>query len=337
MLIGRIKAIAGLVLLFSFIQANCQNNKSAKKITGLSFVAPPREVDSSWTKSITDINAGWVAIIPYAFTTPNIPTVTYNAERQYWGESLIGVKTNIKQAHKAGLKVMIKPQVWMRSGWIGDFDLQTEQEWKTWEKDYEQYIMTFAKLAADEKADMICIGTEYRNAIKKRPAFWSRLIADIRKTYSGKLTYCANWDDYEQVVFWKELDYIGISGYYPLSGEKEPSIADLEKAWQPVINKLGSYSKKINKQVLFTEYGYRSMDMPAWRSWEMENKQMPINLKAQAIAYEALYKTIWQQKWFAGGFAWKWYASFRRQDPINNHDWTPQNKPAQEIIKKYYK
>ena len=183
---------------------------------------------------------------------------------------------------------------------------------------------------------MICIGTEYRNAAKKRPQFWIKLAKDIRRIYKGKLTYCANWDDYTDVKFWKELDYIGMSGYFPLSEVQTPSVSDLEKAWKPYKLQLKSFASKEGRPILFTEYGYRSMDQAAWRSWEYENQQRPINMEGQANAYEALFKSLWNEKWFAGGFAWKWYSSFRRIDPEKNHDWTPQNKKAQEIMKTYY-
>lgn len=316
-----------------------QTNNISKKLTsinGVNFVAPSKEIDNQWTKDLNQINASWTALIPYAFSRTSLPQVNYEPNRQYWGESLVGIKANVKQAHDAGLKVMIKPQVWMQRGWIGDFDLNTEEEWKIWEADYEKYIMYFAKLGADENVEMICLGTEYRNAVKKRPAFWVKLIKDVRIIYKGKLTYCANWDDYKDVSFWKDLDFVGISGYFPLSEAQTPSVADLEKAWKPVKEQLYQFSKQTGKPILFTEYGYRSMDQAAWRSWELEYQERPINNQAQANAYEALYKTFWNQNWFAGGFAWKWYSSFRRLDPSNNHDWTPQNKKAQEIMAKYY-
>ncbi len=331
----KVKFIFSLMMMVSCQQAESQYSTS--KINGISFVAPAKPVDSTWTKQIKNTNAGWVAIIPYAFCRKNQPEVYYNAERQYWGESLTGAKENIKQAHKAGLKVMVKPQIWMEGGWVGDFNLQNEAQWKTWEEQYQSYLMLFALLAADEKADMLCIGTELKNVVLKRPQFWSSLAKKIRKVYNGKLTYCANWDDYEQVKFWKDLDYIGISAYFPLVEDNEPTVKSLQKAWEPVKDQLENYSKNQQKQVLFTEFGYRSITQPAWRSWELEYKNMPINMKAQANSYEALFLSLWKENWFAGGFAWKWYASFRRQDPVNNDDWTPQNKPAEAIISKYYK
>lgn len=309
---------------------------TSPKIGGLSFTAPAREVDDQWAVDMKKVNANWVALIPYAFSRIGSPQVNYQADKQFWGESLNGIKTNLQQAHKAGLKVMVKPHVWMQRGWIGDFNLESETEWVLWETDYAAYLMRFVQIAAEENAEMICIGTEYKSAVKQRPDFWRKLIKDIRAVYKGKLTYCANWDDYADVSFWDDLDYVGISAYFPLSNAQTPKVSDLEKAWQPIKKQLKKFSEKVGKPILFTEYGYRSMDQAAWRSWEQENQERPINYQAQANAYEALYKTFWKEAWFAGGFAWKWYSFFRRMDPLKNHDWTMQQKEAEKLMMKYY-
>jgi hypothetical protein len=54
-------------------------------------------------------------------------------------------------------------------------------------------------------------------------------------------------------------------------------------------------------------------------------------------AYESLFQTLTQKSWFAGGFAWKWYADEYHKQKKNNVDYTPQDKPALETIKKWYK
>jgi hypothetical protein len=50
-----------------------------------------------------------------------------------------------------------------------------------------------------------------------------------------------------------------------------------------------------------------------------------------------LFQTLTQKKWFIGGFAWKWYADDYYKEPKNSIDYTPQEKPALETIKKWYK
>ncbi|WP_017258140.1 glycoside hydrolase family 113 [Pedobacter arcticus] len=310
--------------------------QASDKVNGVNFVAPPKAISNEWTNDLISVNCNWVALVPYAFTKAGSNKVTYDYGYQYWGESPAGIKENAKQAHQAGLKVMLKPHVWLQNGWIGDFNLQSEAEWKTWENDYRNYILLLTQIAIDEKIEMICLGTEYRTAVKNRPVFWKSLIKEVREIYKGKLTYCANWDDYEAVSFWEDLDFIGISAYFPLSDSKSPTVDELLKSWKPIRKSLSAFSAEKGKPILFTEYGYRSMDQAAWRSWEKENEQAPINNQAQAIAYDALYQTFWKEDWFAGGFAWKWYSSFRRMDSTKNHDWTPQNKAAELMMKKYY-
>lgn len=50
---------------------------------------------------------------------------------------------------------------------------------------------------------------------------------DIRKEYPEKLNYTTNWDKYQNVPFWKDVDYIGIDAYFPLSENKTPSVMKL--------------------------------------------------------------------------------------------------------------
>ena len=43
------------------------------------------------------------------------------------------------------------------------------------------------------------------------------LIAELRTLYPGLLTYSANWDEAQDVLFWDQLDLIGINAFYPLA------------------------------------------------------------------------------------------------------------------------
>jgi hypothetical protein len=94
-----------------------------------------------------------------------------------------------------------------------------------------------------------------RNAVAKRPEYWSQLIKKIKKIYQE--TYAANWDDFDKVPFWNELDYIGIDAYFPLSDATTPSVLELNDAWQQHI-KIENFAKTNKKY--FTEFGYRNSD-----------------------------------------------------------------------------
>ena len=62
-----------------------------------------------------------------------------------------------------------------------------------------------------------------------------------------------------------------------------------------------------------------------------------VNLQAQTNATKALFKTFWNEDWFAGGFIWKWYHNHENAGGENNSRFTPQNKPVEAIIKEQYK
>jgi hypothetical protein len=331
-----------LIAFLIGVCAACSSPRLAEmpKINGVNFVAPPREVEEACMLSVRQINAGWVALTPYAFSRKAQPEIIHNKERQWWGEKPEGIRACIRYARAHGLKVMIKPHVWVQEqGWAGDFKLDSEAEWKRWEGSYAQYILEYARIAQSTEAEMLCIGTEYRQAVKHRPNFWTDLIRQVREVYKGKLTYAANWDEYRSVAFWDDLDYIGIDAYFPISESTTPTVAELQGAWEKELSRLESFAQKHGKHILFTEYGYRSVDKTAGKQWELPdswNTKAPVNLAAQTNAYEALYRTFWHQSWFAGGFLWKWYDHYERAGGEDNDDYTPQRKPAEKVISQYY-
>ncbi|QSE96368.1 glycoside hydrolase family 113 [Fulvivirga lutea] len=311
-------------------------SNTPEKINGVSLVAPRNKVGKEVYEPINRIAANWVAVIPYSFTKRTDPKVQFQYNGQWWGESVTGTIQTITHANEMNLNVMLKPHTWvLGEGWAGDFDLNSEDEWKVWESSYRDYILTFAKVADSLNVPLFCIGTEYRKAVVKRPAFWKELIREVRDVYSGKLTYAANWDNYQNVSFWQDLDYIGVDAYFPLNDAKTPTIEQLESSWAPIINELESFSKKWNKQILFTEFGYKSTDYTADGHWKYDGKELGTNQLAQANAYESAFG-LWKQNWFGGGFLWKWHTNHESVGGPDCKEFTPQNKKAEEVIRKFY-
>lgn len=259
-------------------------------------------------------------------------------DRQWWGEKIEGVIENIALAKKNNLKVFLKPQVYVPGSWPGNLDYKTEAEWEKWEAAYRLFIMAYVDVAIIHDVELFCIGTEFKISEQKRPQFWKKLITDIRCIYPGKLTYSSNWDSYDDITFWDQLDYIGISGYFPLSVKKTPTDKILEKEWRSKIKTLEKSSKRHGKQILFTEYGYLSVDGCAGKTWELEKKvgQLDINEAAQAQAFEGLYKALWDKSFWAGGFIWKWFPHGKGHEGYIEKDYTPQDKLAEKIITNWF-
>ncbi len=312
-------------------------SKEFAAIRGVNFVGPRNFVDSSALLPIVDLQANYLAIVPYAFSPNNQPVVNFDTSRQWWGERKEGVTLTIKYAHDLGMEVMLKPHIWVfGQGWPGDFKLNSEDEWQQWEEQYQNYILTFAELAESRKVRIFCLGTEIRVSARERPRFWQNLIKEVKKVYSGKLTYAANWDNYENIYFWSELDFIGIDAYFPLIKGAAPNYPELKKAWEQQAASLQRFAQRWEKPILFTEFGYQSMDYSTESHWEHNPDSLTVNLALQDQAYRALFETVWHQPWFSGGFLWKWYADHRNAGGGDHKSWTPQNKPAQNTIKRYY-
>ena len=326
----------GLVLLSIF---GCSMKPvDSQKINGVSFVASRIPIDSSHTNPVVSIHANYAAIMPFGFIQDlEQPDIFFNSERQWFGETRAGVEQYIASLRKHNIKIMLKPQLWVWHGaYTGHIDMQNEADWQTFENTYSRFILEFAELAEELNVAVFCIGTELDYFIKNRPEYWFTLIETIRKVYKGKLTYAANWDEYKRTPFWNDLDYIGIDAYFPLSDLQTPTVEDCKKGWlmhKPIISK---YADSLNKPVLFTEFGYRSVDYTAKEPWKSDRSMTEVNLNAQANATQALYETFWQEPWFAGGFVWKWFHNHDEVGGETNSQFTPQNKPVESIIKSHY-
>ena len=309
---------------------------STSKINGASLVSPPRKIPEERFQALNEINSNWVAVIPYAFSRGHRPKIFFDNKSQWWGERTDGSCELITCAQRHDLKVLLKPHVWvMGDGWPGEYDLETEADWREWEITYSNYIMTFAQIADSMEVDMLAIGTEFRIPAVEREAYWRSLIQRVREVYHGKVTYAANWDNYDKVKFWDQLDYIGVDAYFPIDNGDVPSVKELEQGWKPLYEDLKSFSSKYNKPMLFTEYGYQSVNGAAGEHWNIDKSHQSINMQTQANAYQALFNTFWGESWFAGGFFWKWHLTEDHGGP-GNADFTPQGKVAATVIQEHY-
>ena len=334
------------VFLIGWMLTRCQAQSpfvhTGERIKGANLVAPPQQPADTALNALKADGGTWVAVVPYGFCRKDDPHFFWYGnpppgERhmgQWWGETPAGIAGTVQMARAQSLKVMLKPHVWMMGGSHLDLAFDREADWQSFEKDYRGYVLGNARLADSLKIDLFCITTELDKFAMARPDFWKQLITDVRKVYRGKLTYAANWDRYDKLAFWDQLDYIGVDAYFPLSDDKTPSVKTLVKGWKAPRAALNELSATVKKPVLFTEFGYRSCSNTAEKPWESETDCQP-NPEAQANAYTALYQAVGAQPWFAGGFAWKWFMN-ANHGPRERDMYSPQNKPAEVVLRQVW-
>lgn len=291
-------------------------------------------------------NAQWIALSP-------IIRLKKNASGSLFFDSNIAANVpkiinNIKD--KGASNFMLKPLISFEIlgfDFWGDFKANSEAEWLEIENSFRALLLAYAKTSkTNPEVKMLCIGNELFHFTKLRPNFFRETVILIRNQYPNlKLTYAANWDEYEHISFWDTLDYIGVNPYFPLVNKSTPSVSELEKAYKSIKTKLSNLSAQHNKPILFTEYGFRSIDFATWKAWELPDfitNQSAYNPDVQKNGYQAFYNMFWEEKWIAGGFFWVWEIVPQtdidngNQSTYLNSDWTINYKPVLEVIKSAY-
>ncbi len=321
------------IFLLLFALSGC----AQEKMNGLSFVASNREITSEAVQKVAAMNANWVTLMPFGFMKSTSDTsVRFNSSFQWRNERKEGVEQSIKIFNKHKIKVMLKPQIWIgRGDFTGYIKMDNSRDWTAFEKNYTAFILFYAKIAQTNNCELYCIGTELNDFVAARPQYWLQLVKDVRKVYRGKITYAENWDRFETLTFVDQLDYIGINAYFPLATSQTPTVKEIEIAWQPIKSRLKSFSKKHDKKIIFTEFGYQSKDFATLEPWDY-NKHRIVNLAAQNNALTAIFEEFWDENWFAGGFLWKWYDTHEKSGGVDDTDYTVQNKPAEVIVRERF-
>ncbi len=322
-----------------FLLCNCaMTSLHPSKINGVSYVASKDSISEKHIKPVLNIHANYASVMPFGFIRELAhPEIQYNSSRQWFGETKTGVKQYINALKKEGIQIMMKPQIWVwRGEFTGEIRMKTEEDWKILEDSYTTFILDYAKTAQETHVEIFCIGTELESFIDERPIYWKRLIIEVKKVYKGKLTYAANWNEYNRTPFWDDLDYIGIDGYFPVSDLKTPTVEACKLGLERWKSEMKKFCNELKKPILFTEFGYRSVNFTGKAPWRADREMDSVNLEAQTNALQAFFETFWDEDWIAGGFVWKWYHNQELAGGKDNSRFTPQNKPAEKIISDFY-
>ncbi len=314
------------------------------KIRGVHFFARTRTSEYN-LESLVRNNVEQIVLVPYAYQEKfDTPDLHFGSRRKRLLSRDSSYLELYQRADDLGISTIIKPHIWMHTGkgkWRSDIMLEDPAEFEIWAGLYTAFIVHYAALSQRIKAPAFCIGTELATMTKNYPEFWKQLIRDVRSVYDGKLFYAANWyEEYEQITFWEDLDYVGIQAYFPLADTPMPTVDQLVIAWKPYLEKIKKLSKKVGKPVLFTEVGYKSTADAARSPWEWVEGAKAltkrISTETQANCYEAFFRSFWHKPWFSGAIIWQWRGNHDGAGGKQNINFTPQNKPAQNVMAKWF-
>jgi hypothetical protein len=263
-----------------------------------------------------------VALVPYGGMQLGSPEV--HGFGQHSWESDEGLCELSRLAHAVGIKVMLKPGIWIRGHFGGDIEFPNPTNRRKWFDNYGRFIGRYAKLAAEIHADLFCVGGEFIR-MSRYDSQWRRIIANVRKVYPGPVTYAANFgEEFQSLKFWDALDFIGLQEYYPLPDDLSTTA---------VVEKVEAVQKRFHKPVIFTEVGFPSLPGANRHPWQ-DGKPGEPDLQLQARCYRAILKAFYSKPWFQGMYWWK--VGTNGFGGPGDTSLTPWGKPAMQVVSEWY-
>ncbi|MFJ4232703.1 PfkB family carbohydrate kinase [Cellulosimicrobium cellulans] len=273
------------------------------------------------------LGVDWVAVTFSAKQdTPQSTTVRYGDEPTVTDDE---VRAAIRAAKARGWKVCLKPVVDSADGtwraFIGFFDedVPGEPSWDEWFASYTEFVVHHARIAAEEGAEMLCVGCEMVRA-DGRDAQWRALVAAVREVYDGLVTY--NCDKYQEdrVTWWDAVDVIGSSGYYPAG------------TWEHHLDRIEAVVAREDKPFVFLEAGCPSREGSPARpnDWTLAG---PPSGEAQAAWLAEMFDACSRRPWVSGYFLWDWPTPlYAEAEAAVNDDYCMYAKPGADVVRRAY-
>jgi hypothetical protein len=251
----------------------------------------------------------------------------------------------IDHAKKRGLKVVLMPIVLLDdprgNEWRGTIK---PESWDAWFESYRDVLAHFAWIAELHHADVFILGSELVSTENKLDE-WDTTIRKVRQTFHGLITYSSNWDHYTTVPFWRKLDLVGMNSYWDMSmnaghrlDRKDVTVETISKRWAEIQRDVLGFTKKVNKPLLLVEVGWCSQANAAETPWDYTVESEPIDDELQKKLYQAFFKSWYGNPNLGGFMVWEWTAGDGGQGSLEDRrGYTPENKPAQDVIRDYFK
>ncbi len=226
----------------------------------------------------------------------------------------------LRQAQEQELAVSVMPIVVLQDrsdgAWRGTLKPQNASLF--W-RNYDALLRSVAVDAQRGGAQRLILGSEL-NSLESDPS-WPGRIQSTRQTFSGSLSYSANWDRYAQVSFWQHLDSVSVSAYFPVEGPD---------TWQQELAILQAFADSEQRPLVLSEYGFPALSSAAERPWD-ETTGADFDPQLQAQLLEQALAAI-QAEPPQAHFLWNWFGT----GAANEASFTPRARPAADVLRQAF-
>jgi len=312
-------------------QHNAINN--SEHITGITLSMHSLDYKNySYQKSLKEIKAtgaSWVCL-NFKFYQDTINSTKIEIQQDdsaYW----MRLDSTIIQAKNLGFKVAILPIVLLKKSkpkeWRGKIK---PTNLNSWFFSYKEMLGSIINNVAIDKVDLFFIGSEF-SSLQKKEKYWVDLINSIRMQYNGLLTYSVNWDALTTVSFANNLDLLGITGYFSLTNQNNPSYKKLVKSWEGIKQQIQQSLSRYKVPYFFSELGYTSQNGINTNPWNYYISE-EIDLNEQKQCFEAFTKVWKNEPDLKGVFFYEWF----NNGGVCDLGYNPKDKPALKVIKTWF-
>lgn len=300
------------------------------------------EANANTIAHLDELGANWVSLTPFGWMkTLNSPEIRgehlETSKMPAGAETRARLTSAIAQARTRGLRVMLKPHVWIGGGeWRGSIAPGDAQGWKAWWASYRDFILHYAGIAAEFEVESFVVGVELVSAVREHPEEMLATIAAVRAIYPGKITYSANWDEQVPDELWLAMDAIGTQLYPPLSDAPSPEVNTLRQALRPHLAGWHGLGERLDRPVWLTEVGYKSaptaVSEPFGWPENLPKEARTKDEQLQATAYAALLQELPEHPRIKALYIWK-YFSHAHTDEEGAWGFSPRGKLAEDILR----
>lgn len=293
------------------------------------------EYSAATLDELARMGTTWISVTPFGRIERLDDThVAMDFEAPY-ADNRLAIRRIIEQAHARGIRVLVIPHLWVETGgWRGEIEPGSDEGWAAYQASYREFVLSWARDAAAAGAEAFSIGVECKSWSGRFGPFWRSLIDDVRATFPGLLTYSANWDEADAVLFWDQLDLIGINAFYPLADHDDATFEEYVAGAERIVPDVEELATTLAMPVLFVEIGYTTRENAAVEPWlwpdDMQN--VVIDEHEQARALDAMFRAFLPHDWFAGFFVWRYYANLDDVSQEAIWGFSPHAKEAEGLL-----
>ncbi len=119
--------------------------------------------DTNWERGLQEIkqlHARWIALtLPFRMAGPQATQIQTRKDTP----TTQAFQEGIEKAHQFGLQVLVMPLITLNSppGWAGNISFSSEGQARAWFASYWQVLQPYIRILAQERGEMLSLGSEY--------------------------------------------------------------------------------------------------------------------------------------------------------------------------------